>query len=326
MKKLGVKVGLYLLVLLGFNFLIAYLLGVLERDVDKRAYAFDKYRWEEFYQLPKGDSLDILFLGSSHAYRGIDPSLIDSLLETKTFNLGSSGQTPLTTYHVLKNAVRHVYPKMVVIDLYFHAFMEENQLANAGNNWLRIKSSAAKWTFLFKAFDSYEITALTILPILRKKNNVRYALRKYLLGDDHLDDAGTYQGKGYVRQDSRISLEALRAEEFYSQLQLEEDWGLAKHEQALQKLVSFCQEKGIEVRFVSAPMPKISYQKIKDIRDVRKYLSALTQDLGVTYRDYTQDASLGLKDDLHFYDDNHLNHAGVKLWNRALIPFFKAAE
>lgn len=326
MNRLGAKLGLFLLGLLAFNLLVARFLGVLERDVDKRGYAFDKYRWEEFYQLPQGDSLAILFLGSSHAYRGIDPLLIDSLLGVNTFNLGSSGQTPLTSYHVLKNATEHIYPKMVVIDLYFYAFMEENQLANGGNNWLELQASGAKWSFLFNAFDPYEIAALTLLPILRKKNNVRYTLRKYLLGDDHLDDAGAYQGKGYVRQDSRISIEALQAESFYDQLELEEDWVLAKHEKGLKKLVAFCQEKGIEVRCISAPMPAISFQKIKDRQRVQQYLSDLTRELGIPYGDYTQNPNLGLQDELHFYDDNHLNHAGVKLWNKALIPFLSIEQ
>lgn len=326
MKNLGSKVGFYLLVLLGLNFLFAHLLGVLERDVDKRGYAFDKYRWEEFYQQPTGDSLDILFLGSSHAYRGIDPFLIDSLLGIHTFNLGSSGQTPLTSYHLLKNAVQHTQPKMVVIDLYFHAFMEENQLANAGNNWLEIKSSSAKWAFLFDAFDPYEIAALTLLPIIRKKNNVRYTLRKYLFGDDHLDDAGTYQGKGYVRQDRQIGLEELEAEAFYSELKLKPAWALLKHEEGLRKLVHFCREKEIEIRFISAPMPSISFQKIRDKQPIQQYLSALAKELGVVYRDDTQNAELGLQDDLHFYDDNHLNHAGVQRWNKALIPFLKSVQ
>jgi len=321
MKRLVSKLGLYVFVLLGLNFLMAHILGVLERDVDRRAFAFDKYRWEEFYQLPDGDQLDILFLGSSHAYRGIDPSLIDSLLDIHSFNLGSSGQTPLTSYHILKNAVHHIEPKMVIVDLYFHAFMEENQLSNGGNNWLEIKSSSAKWSFLFNAFDLYEIAALTILPIIRKKNNVRYLLRKYLLGDDHLDDAGSYQQQGYVRQDGRVSLAELEAEKFYSQLQLKKNWALQKHLEGLRKLVHFCREKGIEIRCISAPMPSISYQKISDRQRVQDYLDTLTKELGVAYRDDTQNPSLGLQDDLHFYDDNHLNHTGVQRWNKALIPF-----
>lgn len=326
MKKLGIKVVFYLFILLGLNLLIAHVLGVLERDVDKRGYAFDKYRWKEFYQLPEGDQLDILFLGSSHAYRGIDPSLIDSLLDIHSFNLGSSGQTPLTSYHILKNAVHHVEPKMVVVDLYFHAFLEENQLSNAGNNWLEIKSSKAKWSFLFNAFDLYEIAALTVLPIIRKKNNVRYLLRKYLLGDDHLNDAGTYQQQGYVRQDSRVSLAELEAEQFYNQLQLKKNWALQKHLEGLRKLVRFCRENGIEVRCISAPMPSISYQKIRDKQQIQQYLSTLTRELGVAYQDDTQNPNLGLQDDLHFYDDNHLNHAGVQRWNKALIPFLKRKQ
>ncbi|MEZ5044816.1 MAG: hypothetical protein R2828_33270 [Saprospiraceae bacterium] len=305
--------GLWLL-----NLGLDYFLGVLERDVDKKGYAFDKYRWEEFYQLPKGDTLDILFLGSSHTYRGINPFLIDSLLNIHTYNLGSSGQTPITSYFVLKHASAYVHPKMVVMDLYFHTLMEKNQLANGGNNWLELNASLSKWQFLLQGFDLYEISALTVLPVLRKKGNVRYVLRKYLSGDDHLDEAGTYIGKGYVERTSSISLSALEAPGFYDRLNLEGTWALPKQEKGLQRLVDFCKQKGIKLVFISAPLPKTTYSKIKDRVKIKRHLDSLTNHLGIVYHDDTQNMQLRLQDTVHFFDDNHLNKAGVKVWNSSL--------
>lgn len=305
--------GLWLL-----NLGLAQILGVLERDVDKKGYAFDKYRWEEFYQLPKGDTLDILFLGSSHTYRGINPFLIDSLLNIHTYNLGSSGQTPITSYFVLKHASAYVHPKMVVMDLYFHTLMEKNQLANGGNNWLELNASLSKWQFLLQGFDGYEISALTVLPILRKKGNIRYVLRKYLSGDDHLDEAGKYLGKGYVERTSQISQAALEAPGFYDRLKLEGRWALAKQEKGLQQLVDYCSQKGIKLLFVSAPLPKATYAKIKDRVEIKQYLDSLVNRFGVIYQDDTQNERLMLQDTVHFFDDNHLNKAGVRVWNTSL--------
>lgn len=323
MKPLLIRISIFLLGLLSLNFLLAYALGVLERDVDKRGYAFDQYRWEEFYQLPKGDTLDILFLGSSHAYRGFDPQLLEDWWGIKSFNLGSSGQTPLTSLHVLQNAIQHQRPKMVVLELYFYTFLEADQLNNGGNNWLQVRNSAAKWRFLWQAFDAYEMSALTWLPILRRKNAVPYVLRKYLRGDDHLDHAGTYKGKGYVERTEQIALERLRAPDMYDQLELAKNWALPKHEKAIGDIAKRCAEMGIELRFISSPMPDITVQKIQDQARIDSYFRQLTESVGAVYRNDTHNPNLGLVDSLHFFDNNHLNSEGVKIWNRQLLDFLR---
>lgn len=321
MKPLLLRIFLFLLGLLGLNFLLAYALGVLERDVDKKGYAFDRYRWEEFYQLPEGDSVDILFLGSSHAYRGFDPQLLQDWWGIRSFNLGSSGQTPLTSLHVLQNAMQHQLPKLVVMELYFYTFLEADQLNNGGNNWLQLKNSTAKWSFLWQAFDPYEMSALTLLPILRRKNALPYVLRKYLRGDDHLDYAGAYKGSGYVERSEQISGESLRSPDLYDQLKLAQNWALPKHEKAIQEIAKLCAEAGIELRFISSPMPQITVQKIQDQPRIDSYLQELTSKVGAEYRNDTQNPELGLVDSLHFFDNNHLNAEGVKIWNRQLLDF-----
>lgn len=321
MKKILKRFSIFLAGLILLNFVLAYALGVLERDVAAKGYAFDTYRWAEFYALPKGDSLDVLFLGSSHAYRGFDPSLIDSLSGIQSFNLGSSGQTPLTSLHILRNAVLHQRPKQVVMELYFYTFREEDQLNNGGNNWLQLRWSPAKWEFLWQAFSLYEMAALTVLPVLRRKNALPYVLRKYLRGDDHLEDAGQYLGQGYVARTERISAENLQSPDLYDRLSLPEHWVLDKHESALRELVDFCQKDGIRLRFISSPMPQITVQKIKDQTKINQYLENLAADLDIPYRNDTQNPELGLQDTIHFFDNNHLNTAGVRRWNRQLLEF-----
>lgn len=323
MKSLLFRLSIFLLGLLGLNFLLAYALGVLERDVDKKGYAFDQYRWEEFYQLPAGDSLDILFLGSSHAYRGFDPQLMEDWWGLKSFNLGSSGQTPLTSLHILQNAIQHQQPKMVVLELYFYTFMEADQLHNGGNNWLQIKASPAKWKFLCQAFDLHEMSALTILPVLRRKNALPYVLRKYLRGDDHLDHAGSYKGSGYVERHERISVQRLQSPDLYDNLRLAENWVLPKHEKAIKQLARFCANQGIELQFISSPMPAITVQKIQDQGRIDSYLQLLTTEVGVNYRNDIHNPSLGLVDSLHFFDNNHLNAEGVRIWNQQLKDFLQ---
>lgn len=59
--------------------------------------------------------LDVLFLGSSHAYRGFDTRNFSTL---KSFNLGSSSQTPIQTQTLLYRYFDKLSPKIVIYEVY----------------------------------------------------------------------------------------------------------------------------------------------------------------------------------------------------------------
>ncbi|MEJ5274059.1 MAG: hypothetical protein WH035_08005, partial [Spirochaetota bacterium] len=65
-------------------------------------------------------NIDFLFIGSSHAYRGYDTRIFNKL--GKSFNLGTTSQTPLQSYFLLEKFVNILNPKYVVIDIYFPLF------------------------------------------------------------------------------------------------------------------------------------------------------------------------------------------------------------
>ena len=60
---------------------------------------------------------DILFIGSSHSYRGFDTRVFQKH-GIKAFNLGSSSQTPINSKVLLKQYLDKINPKMVVIEAY----------------------------------------------------------------------------------------------------------------------------------------------------------------------------------------------------------------
>ena len=69
----------------------------------------------------KGD-VDILFLGSSHSYRGFDPR---NFKEKKTFNLGSSSQTPIQTKILLERYLEKINPKLIIYEVYPGTFSSD---------------------------------------------------------------------------------------------------------------------------------------------------------------------------------------------------------
>ena len=61
--------------------------------------------------------VDIVFIGSSHTYRGFDPRLF-SAIGYSSQNLGSSSQTPINSFAVLQKHLDQLHPKLVIYEIY----------------------------------------------------------------------------------------------------------------------------------------------------------------------------------------------------------------
>jgi len=73
--------------------------------------------WKSFYGLER-DSLDILFLGSSHIYNSIDPEQFEERTGLRGFDMSTSNQDASLSYYLLRETLRYQKPKTVVMDLY----------------------------------------------------------------------------------------------------------------------------------------------------------------------------------------------------------------
>ena len=62
-------------------------------------------------------NVDMLFMGSSHALASFDPYVFDEALNVNSIILGGLDQGPVTTYHILKEALELGHTvEFVVID------------------------------------------------------------------------------------------------------------------------------------------------------------------------------------------------------------------
>lgn len=68
-----------------------------------------------FYKLPK-DSVDVIFLGSSHAIAGFDTQELYDSYGIRGYNLGSGEQNILISYYYLMETLKTQNPKVVVLD------------------------------------------------------------------------------------------------------------------------------------------------------------------------------------------------------------------
>ena len=63
------------------------------------------------------EDVDVLFVGSSHAYRGFDPRIF-SKNGIKSFNLGSSSQTPIQTDILVRRYLNQLDPKLIILEIF----------------------------------------------------------------------------------------------------------------------------------------------------------------------------------------------------------------
>lgn len=82
------------------------------------------YTYTRLHEVEKYKNVDILFLGSSHTYRGFDPRIFQ-LYGYSSFNIGTSSQTPLQTEVLLKKYIGHLKPSSVVFEVYPYVFSSD---------------------------------------------------------------------------------------------------------------------------------------------------------------------------------------------------------
>ena len=68
------------------------------------------------------ESIDIVFLGASHAYRSFVPSVFDEKTGMNTYNVGTSSQTLKDSYYLLKEVFKTHDPKQVVLESGYSRF------------------------------------------------------------------------------------------------------------------------------------------------------------------------------------------------------------
>ncbi|WP_339068143.1 ABC transporter ATP-binding protein [Fusobacterium animalis] len=70
-----------------------------------------------YYKIPK-NSVDLLFIGSSHSYCTFNSRLFDHYLKCNSLNLGTDAQSLPITYSAILEILKNQNPKVIVIEVY----------------------------------------------------------------------------------------------------------------------------------------------------------------------------------------------------------------
>lgn len=243
---------------------------------------------------------DILFLGSSHAYRGFDTRVFSEGGMT-SFNLGSSSQTPINTKVLLNQYLDKINPKLVIYEVYAGTLTSDGVEASLdilSNN--KIDKNALNMAFEINKLSTY--------------NTLFYGYFRQLFGlndsfqEEQIQGRDTYIKGGFV--ESEFSQNPLNEEP-------QGNWEInPKQISALKENIAYIKSKNIPVILVQAPITK----KLYTARNNNKQVDSLLSTLG-TYKNFY--GALPLNDTIDFYDSNHLNQVAVVKFNKKLIEWLK---
>ena len=324
MKKFLSKLLLYALIFWICNMIIGHFLKSYEtRDLLEERLFFPKMRWDDYYALEK--NIDLLILGSSHAYQGYDPKILTQKLNgiNQSFNFGSAAQSPICSYYILREVLKTHHPRVVILDLYVMVFTNDKMSKNGRFNLDSMKPGRGQFEFFRDAFSLGEQFQLLFFPSYIYRDYFEYKLKK-LLGRNYLPPRkGEYQGEGFVLSNKSLSKEELEQNNQFDKFKIDLGTVTEKNLEYLEKTTALCKEKNIKLVFLTAPIPGISLEKIAIYADIHQFFEDQSKQLNVSFYDFNSPLLPGIKDEIHFRDEEHLNGKGAEVYSKTVAEVIR---
>lgn len=303
---------------------------------------------DEFFSMPP-NSIDMLFIGSSHAYCTFDPEIVDSALGTTSFNLGSPLQHPDTTYHLLKKALESQTPKTVVFEIYWDMLDDEFELKQADSVLTAIDDSKFKREFINDVFPVNEKIKYYLKPVRYQQDafaywneNLTETVEKKLYEKQRqntnnnttteqtpppVGGVSYHKGRGFIFSDIVMPESELKETNQFVGFDGAK-WEFNKRQKEyVRKIVELCRENDIEIIFVTAPIANISMEYIENYQVLHNKIASFADELDVPFIDYN---IINIEEKLlsneNFRDDAHLNYSGVQIVMEHFVNWLKESS
>ncbi len=330
--KFIIKVFIFILCLIPMTMIIGkkYSSASTENIIN----GFNKKRFEDFYSLPK-NSLDMVFLGSSHSYCTFDPEIFDNKLNTNSFQLGMPLQHPDSTYYTLKEVLNYQKPKIVVMEVYWDLLKNDFELNQVKTLFQVLNNETLKDEYIKEDFPlsekiKYNVNVLKYQADyfaykgneynnkIKNKFNVKDKETKKQIGTEE------YRSKGYVYSDYKMLQDEYNKTNQFKNLDGKNFEFSENQKYFLQKIINLCKKNNIELIFVTAPIANVSMDYIKNYNLIHDKVANFAKKHNIFYIDYNiinKQENLLTND--NFRDDAHLNHSGVEIISNHFINILK---
>ena len=256
-------------------------------DVTELPYFPEK--WDGFYEKDR-DTIDMLFIGTSVVHTGVDVNYLYHEYGFTSYDLSADQMASSNIYYFLKEAVKYQSPKVIFVDV--------QSLSNAAGS----QSVSLHYSFDYMKQGINRIQGINEHPASVQSGNffpfIEYHNRWKEL--EETDFQYIFQDKtnmlnGYfiymLSNDTPAPVSHEKTDWTLSEL------GFGHTEENLNKIISFCHEKGMECVLFRTPQSYSEFQA--------QYCDALEK--------YADENNIEFWNFNNYYDDvNHLNYIGSR--------------
>lgn len=265
----------------------------------------NSHMWTRLNEVDTISNIDVLILGTSRAYRGIDTRNFEKL-GLRTFNLGSNMQTPIQTEYLLNKYLTKLNPKIVIWEVSLEIF------SNKG----------------IESFIDISSNSVIDFPLLRQGlrynnpliyNNIIITKYRQIFGNyfDYKEKynkaSGTYISNGFVDVDPSEFEDGDLLYKVNSEL-------LDYQMKSFQNSIELLNQKGVKIFLVNSPLTTKYYDLISNKDELKIYLNSFQLrgevEKFMMFNDIYPDFGHNY---LYFSDNMHLNKLGVSIYNKLLL-------
>ncbi len=263
------------------------------------------YKYKASYLNKNAQNIEIVVLGSSHTFFGVNPVFF----EKKSFNMGHVSQS-LDYDFLLFDKYKDKFKKLKVVYIPISYF----------SLWSRLNKGIEKWRCTYY-FNSYGITKnIKISDMLFGKGRITSKIRrivKYMLkGEDDVSCSklgfGTHNNSQDLKETGKLA--AFRHTENIEEAKYICD----EHITFLSFMIEWCEKRNIKVVLFTPPAYK-TYRENLDKKQFQMMLKTCREIAfkykNCVYHNFIADSTFSEKD---FYDADHLNKKGAEKFTKKL--------
>lgn len=291
--------------------------------------------WSDY---EKEENLDMIYAGSSFCLRAFNPYVIDEILGTNSYNMGTPAQAVNQTYVAVKTAIEEHEIDSVILAINYSslesdwpegakvAFMQAK-----GENESFIERMKDSISFMLDEDNRNECTSINFLfpwiynHVSIDKQSILDNINAKLTAEADFvtEEANTvYLGKGFGYYIGEIDCNTIGNKNSKTLYTNEFSVGAF---QEVEEIALLCQENDVELIAINVPRPVldvISYGPDYFVKQER--LKQLFQENGAEYYDFNliKPEIMELKDE-YFADVEHLNEKGAKVFSASFAEFLR---
>ena len=251
------------------------------------------------------ENVDVLIVGSSHVYRGIDPRRLEEN-GIAAFNLGSSLQTPVQTRFLLRKYLDQMRPKIVLFEVGYKTFSSDGV---EGAIDLIVNSAEFDWDLVRMAVQLNRMTVYNSLAYtFFRKKIIGETRAEYLASHSAVD---RYIAGGFVE---RKIPDYEGPSEFKSRVLPVN----ALQQRSFEDCLQYLRSHNVKTILIQTPILYDYYTSISNIHEYDEYFRMVSVMDG--YYNFSDSI---YQETRYFYDHHHLNSVGVERFNGDLVNMLR---